>query len=104
RLSIARAILRDAPILIFDEATSQIDSESEMKIHQALEAFLKNRTAFVIAHRLSTINAAHRIAVLDAGRIIAVGAHQHLLDSCLLYRRLCETQLRNAAEPALTTP
>jgi len=96
RLAIARAILRDAPILVFDEATSQVDSESELKIHQALEAFLTDRTAFIIAHRFSTIATADRIAVMDAGRIVAVGTHKVLLDSCDLYRRLYETQFRNA--------
>jgi len=96
RLAIARAILRDAPILIFDEATSQVDPESEMKIHQALDAFLKDRTAFVIAHRYSTVSDADRIVVMDEGQLVAVGPHEQLLKSCPLYRRLYETQFRNA--------
>jgi ABC-type multidrug transport system fused ATPase/permease subunit len=96
RLAIGRAILRDAPILIFDEATSQVDPESELKIHQALETILENRTAFIIAHRYSTISGADRIAVMDEGRLVAVGTHDQLLKSCPLYRRLYETQLRTA--------
>jgi ABC-type multidrug transport system fused ATPase/permease subunit len=96
RLAIARAILRNAPILIFDEATSQVDPESELKIHQALEAILENRTAFIIAHRYSTVSGADRIAVMDDGQVVAVGSHKQLLQSCPLYQRLYETQFRNA--------
>lgn len=97
RLAIARAIFRDAPILIFDEATSQIDSESELKIQQALREFAKGRTTIVIAHRLSTIQFADRIVVMDGGRIIDAGNHADLYRHCDLYRNLCDTQL--LAEP-----
>ncbi len=96
RLAIARAILRNAPILIFDEATSQVDPESEFKIHQALEAILADRTAFIIAHRYSTISGADRIIVMDEGRIVDIGPHTQLIQSCPLYKRLYETQFRNA--------
>ena len=96
RIAIARAILRDAPVLIFDEATSQVDPESEMKIHQALETILRDRTAFVIAHRYSTVSNADRIAVMDQGQLLAVAPHEELLQTCPLYTRLYETQFRNS--------
>jgi len=94
RLAIARAILANCPILIFDEATSQIDSDSEQKIHDALERFLKDRTAFIIAHRFSTILQADRIIVMDQGRIVDSGRHEELLPRCRLYRTLFEAQLQ----------
>jgi len=93
RLAIARAVYRNAPILIFDEATSQVDSESERKIQSALREFARDRTTIIIAHRLSTIQFARRIVVFDAGRIVDSGAHDELLKRCELYRRLCSTQL-----------
>jgi len=93
RMAIARAICRDAPILIFDEATSQIDTESEAKIQQALREFARGRTTIIIAHRLSTIQFADRIVVMDAGRIIDSGTHTELFGRCTLYKSLCETQL-----------
>ena len=93
RIAIARAVFRDAPILIFDEATSQIDSESEQKIQTALKEFAQGRTTFIIAHRLSTIQFASRIIVMDAGRIVDTGTHRELLERCPLYHGLCETQL-----------
>jgi len=92
RLAIARAILRDPAILIFDEAMSQIDSDSEAKIQKALEKFAPGRTSFIIAHRLSTIINADRIIVLDKGKLIAQGKHKQLLETCKLYRQLYEMQ------------
>jgi len=97
RLAIARAILRNPAILIFDEAMSQIDSDSEAKIQQALADFAANRTSFIIAHRLSTVINADRIVVLNAGRIIAQGDHKTLLQTCPLYRQLYEVQFGNTA-------
>jgi len=98
RLAIARAIFRNAPILIFDEATSQIDSESELKIQIALREFSKNHTTVIIAHRLSTIQFADRIVVMDAGKIVDQGTHGELFERCPLYRTLCETQLLTHAD------
>ena len=79
RLAIARAFLKDAPILILDEPTSALDSESEALIKQALRHLLEGRTALIIAHRLSTIEHAHEVLVLDHGRLIEHGRHQDLL-------------------------
>jgi len=95
RICIARAILRDAPILILDEATSALDTESEAMVQQALANLMRNRTTFVIAHRLSTIMHAHKIVVLEEGRVVDVGTHQELLNRCSLYRKLYEMQFRD---------
>jgi subfamily B ATP-binding cassette protein MsbA len=96
RIVLARAILRDPPILILDEATSQVDSESEQRIQEALEDVTRDRTTFIIAHRFSTIARADLIVVLDAGRIIGLGRHEDLLNTCAFYGTLVKTQFAHA--------
>jgi subfamily B ATP-binding cassette protein MsbA len=92
RICIARALLKDAPILILDEATSSLDSESEQEVQRALENLMRGRTTFIIAHRLSTIQAADRILVICNGKIVEEGSHNHLLSCDGEYRKLYEIQ------------
>ena len=104
RLAIARALLKDSPILVLDEATSSLDTESELLVQEALANLMKNRTSFVIAHRLSTIRKADAIFVMDRGRIVETGRHDDLLARGGLYTRLYELQLlesRRGPQPAL---
>ncbi len=93
RIAIARAILKDPPILILDEATSQLDSESELLVQEALDRLMKGRTVFLISHRLSTIRNVDRIIVLDRGRVAEVGRHEELMRESPVYRRLYELQV-----------
>ena len=95
RISIARALLKNAPILILDEATSSLDSDSETEVQRALEQLMKGRTVFVIAHRLSTIRNAHRIIVLSGGQIVQQGTHEELMALCGEYRRLYDLQFKD---------
>ena len=99
RIAIARAILKDAPILILDEATSALDSESEALVQEALANLMQNRTVLVIAHRLSTIRRANRIAVLENGRITAIGSHEELLTDSPTYQRLYQLQFIETPDP-----
>ena len=96
RIAIARAVLRDPSILILDEATSQIDAESEVQINGAIEEFGRLRTVIVVAHRLSTMLAADRIVVMNEGRVIDSGTHAQLLERCDVYGRLARAQILDA--------
>jgi ATP-binding cassette, subfamily B, bacterial MsbA len=100
RIAIARALLRDSPILILDEATSALDTESERMVQQAIERLMADRTVLVIAHRLTTVRHADEIVVLDAGRVVQRGTHEELFRAGGLYRRLYELQFREA-EPVI---
>ncbi len=97
RLAIARAILKDAPVLLLDEATSSLDAENETLVQGALDALMRGRTTLVIAHRLATIVNAHRILVMEGGRIVEQGTHQTLLAQGGLYARLARLQFETAA-------
>ena len=99
RLAIARALLKNAPVLILDEATSALDSESEALVQSALHNLMSGRTVFVIAHRLSTVRRADRIVVIDNGSIAEIGAHEDLMKEFGTYRRLYELQFANADVP-----
>ena len=95
RIAIARAILKDAPVLILDEATSSLDNESEYHIQQALDNIMRDRTTIVIAHRLSTVERADAIVVLDEGRLVARGTHSQLLAEGGLYARLYRQEFKD---------
>lgn len=99
RLCIARALLKNAPILILDEATSALDTESEQMVQMALDNLMQNRTTFVIAHRLSTVLHADKIIVLENGAIVETGTHQKLIQNSGLYSRLCSAQFNNDTAP-----
>ena len=92
RIAIGRAVLKDAPILLLDEATNALDAESEQKINQALSVLSKGRTLLVIAHRLSTVKEATMILVMEQGKIVESGNHKSLLAKKGLYARLCSLQ------------
>jgi subfamily B ATP-binding cassette protein MsbA len=106
RVAIARAILKDPAILLLDEATSSLDNESEGLVQEALDRLMQNRTTVIVAHRLSTIKIAHRIAVLNQGRIVELGTHDELMENNGLYARLYSMQFRDPDEDsvALTVP
>ena len=104
RINVARALLKDAPIVILDEATSNLDSISEVKIQAALERLMRGKMTFTIAHRLSTLRAADLILVVDRGTVVASGSHDALLHGSALYRELWDTQRVSVAAPVESAP
>ena len=101
RISIARALLKDAPILILDEATSHLDAVNEQHVREGLGRLMKGRTTLVIAHRLSTVRDANRIVVLDEGCVVEQGSHEQLLRTGGLYAQLISTQLVRRSDRAV---
>jgi ATP-binding cassette subfamily B protein len=104
RLAIARVLLKAPAIVILDEATAHLDSESEVAVQRALAEALRGRTSLVIAHRLSTIRSADRIVVVDGGRVVQTGRHEELIERGGLYAELYRTQFRPQADVAVAAP
>ena len=104
RIAIARALLKNAPVLILDEATSALDSESERHVQAALETLMQGRTTIVIAHRLSTVERADRIVVLDRGRVAEVGSHRELLERSGIYAKLYRIQFESGGLSVFPAP
>jgi subfamily B ATP-binding cassette protein MsbA len=104
RVAIARALLKDPAVLVLDEATSSLDTESERLVEEALERLLKGRTTLIIAHRLSTVRRADRLCVLDQGRLVEEGTHDELLARGGLYARLYQRQFRDEEAPVASGP
>jgi len=100
RIAIAKAMLKDPPVMLLDEATSALDAESERLVQEALEHLMRGRTTIIIAHRLSTVLKADRIIVMDQGRMVAAGTHETLWQSNPLYARLASLQFNVGAPPA----
>ena len=96
RISIARAILKDAPVVLLDEATASLDPENEVEVQKAIDTLIQGHTVIVIAHRLKTIKNADKIVVLDRGRVVEQGRHDELMEEGGLYARLWELQERSA--------
>ena len=101
RIAIARAFLKNAPVLILDEATSHLDAESESLIHQSLDTLMSGRSTIIIAHRLSTIKSADNIIVLDDGKVIEQGTHDVLLSGSGLYASLVSKQTQRTTRPGI---
>jgi ATP-binding cassette, subfamily B, bacterial MsbA len=97
RIALARAILRNSPLLILDEATSQVDPESEVLIHRTLKQLIQNRSTIMITHRFSTLDLADRILVLQEGTAVDIGTHNELMARCDVYQRLRSTEMRESA-------
>jgi ABC-type multidrug transport system fused ATPase/permease subunit len=97
RLALARAILKEPRIILMDEATSQIDPQSEILIHETMRELIKGRTTIMVTHRLSTLELVDRIMVMDEGRVVDCGTHAELMSRCPTYRSLRETELKEVA-------
>ena len=104
RIAIARAILKNPPVMLLDEATSSLDAESERLVQKALDDLMRGRTTIIIAHRLATVLKADCIVVMDHGRIVATGTHEQLKESSVLYARLAALQFNQSERVAHRDP